>query len=151
MDKAQLPARQNIKPIVGESIDERLLFQAAQSADAVINAADADNPFVVETLLQALAGSGKKLIHTSGSSIIGDRAAGESRRLVKPCYPIRSQAPKLLTKPVSASKDSGLVERSLVSLPGRLSRNANIAGVRNAFARAATPIIRSSGVGKRRI
>ena len=76
-DKAQLLKQQNIEPIIGTLSDERLLFQAAQSADAVINAAEADNPFVVETLLQALAGSGKKLIHTSGSSIIGDRAAGE--------------------------------------------------------------------------
>ncbi|MHC5833741.1 MAG: hypothetical protein ACYT04_000000101530, partial [Nostoc sp.] len=66
-----------ISPVIGNLRDEQSLFQTAQSVDIVINAADADNPFVVEVLLQALAGSSKKLIHTSGSSIVGDRAAGE--------------------------------------------------------------------------
>lgn len=77
-DKAELLKQKDIEPIIGTLSDEQLLIQAACSADAVINAADADNPFVVEVLLQALKGSGKKLIHTSGSSIVGDCAAGES-------------------------------------------------------------------------
>ncbi|NJN56135.1 MAG: NAD-dependent epimerase/dehydratase family protein [Leptolyngbyaceae cyanobacterium SL_5_9] len=76
-DKATLLKQKNIEPVAGTLQDEQILFQAARSADAVINAADADDPFAVEVLLQALAGSGKKLIHTSGSSIVGDRAAGE--------------------------------------------------------------------------
>lgn len=76
-DKAELLRQKDIEPILGTLNDEQLLFQSARSADAVINAADADNPFVGEVLLRALEGSGKKLIHTSGSSIVGDRAAGE--------------------------------------------------------------------------
>jgi nucleoside-diphosphate-sugar epimerase len=75
--KAELLKQRGITPLIGTLSDEQALFQAAQSADAVINAADADNPFAVEVLLQALEGSGKKLIHTSGSSIVGDRAPGE--------------------------------------------------------------------------
>ncbi|NJO51313.1 MAG: NAD-dependent epimerase/dehydratase family protein [Leptolyngbyaceae cyanobacterium RM2_2_4] len=76
-DKAALLKQRNIEPVLGTLRDEQILFQTSRSADAVINAADADDPFVVEVLLRALAGSGKKLIHTSGSSIVGDRAAGE--------------------------------------------------------------------------
>lgn len=75
-DKAALLKQRRIEPVLGTLRDEQILFQSAQAADAVINAADADDPFVVEILLQALEGSGKKLIHTSGSSIVGDRAAG---------------------------------------------------------------------------
>jgi len=76
-NKAAFLKQRSIEPVLGTLGDEQILFQAARSADAVINAADADNPFVVEVLLQALEGSGKRLIHTSGSSIVGDRAAGE--------------------------------------------------------------------------
>ncbi|YAF97514.1 MAG: NAD-dependent epimerase/dehydratase family protein [Nodularia sp. CChRGM 3473] len=77
-DKAELLKQKGIKPVLGMLSDEKLLFQVARSADAVVNAADADNPFVVEVLIRALESSGKKLIHASGSSIVGDRAAGES-------------------------------------------------------------------------
>jgi len=76
-DKAELLNQRSIQPVLGTLRDEQILFQASRSADAVINAANADDPFVAEILLQALEGSGKKLIHTSGSSIVGDRAAGE--------------------------------------------------------------------------
>ena len=76
VEKATFLKQQGIEPVMGTLNDEKILFQAAQSADAVINTADADNPFVVEVLLQALEKSGKRLIHTSGSSIVGDRAGG---------------------------------------------------------------------------
>lgn len=67
-DRAELLKQRHIQPVLGTLSDEQLLFELARSADAVINAADADNPFVVEVLLQALTGSGKKLIHSSESS-----------------------------------------------------------------------------------
>ncbi|MBE9077871.1 NAD-dependent epimerase/dehydratase family protein [Romeria aff. gracilis LEGE 07310] len=76
-EKAKLLKQRGIEPVIGTLSDEKLLFEAAKSADAVVNAADADDPFAAEILLQALEGSEKKLIHTSGSSIVGDRAAGE--------------------------------------------------------------------------
>lgn len=76
-EKAKLLKQRRIEPVIGSLSDEKLLFKAAQSADAIVNAADADDPFAAEILLQALEGSGKKLIHTSGSSIVGDSAAGE--------------------------------------------------------------------------
>ncbi|MBE9063292.1 NAD-dependent epimerase/dehydratase family protein [cf. Phormidesmis sp. LEGE 11477] len=76
-EKSRLLKQAGINPVIGSLSDEKTLEQSAQAADAVINAADADDPFAVEVLLRAIEGSGKKLIHTSGSSIVGDRAAGE--------------------------------------------------------------------------
>jgi nucleoside-diphosphate-sugar epimerase len=66
-----------IEPVVGMLIDRDTLQHAARSADAVINAANSDDANAVEALLEALYGSDKTFIQTSGSSAIGDRAAGE--------------------------------------------------------------------------
>lgn len=66
-----------IEPVVGALEDAGVLADAAQRADAVINAADSDHRPAAETLIAALAGSGKPLLHTSGISILGDKAAGE--------------------------------------------------------------------------
>lgn len=66
-----------IEPVVGTLDDSALLTVEAEAADAVINAADSDHRPAVETLLQALAGSGKRLVHTSGTSLVGDEALGE--------------------------------------------------------------------------
>jgi nucleoside-diphosphate-sugar epimerase len=66
-----------IEPVVGTLDDHDLLTHEAQAADAVINAASSDNRGAADALIAALAGSGKALIHTSGSSIVGDEAMGE--------------------------------------------------------------------------
>ena len=66
-----------IEPVVGTLDDHDLLTREAQGSDAVINAASSDNRGAADALIAALAGSGKALIHTSGSSIVGDEAMGE--------------------------------------------------------------------------
>jgi nucleoside-diphosphate-sugar epimerase len=66
-----------IAPVRGTLDDRDALTAAARAADATINAANAGHRGAAETLLDALAGSGKTLIHTSGSSIVGTRAEGE--------------------------------------------------------------------------
>lgn len=66
-----------IEPVIGVLDDAGVLADAARRADAVINAADSDHRPAAETLIAALAGSGKPLLHTSGISILGDKAAGE--------------------------------------------------------------------------
>lgn len=48
----------------------------AREADAVINAASADAAGPVDVFLRALAGTGKRLIHTSGSSVVARDTAG---------------------------------------------------------------------------
>jgi nucleoside-diphosphate-sugar epimerase len=70
-------ARLGIQPVVGTLDDAAVLTEHAQRADAVVNAADSDHRDAVETLIAALAGSGKPLIHTSGSSIVGTGTDGE--------------------------------------------------------------------------
>ena len=66
-----------IEPVLGTLSDTKLLAAMAREADAVINAANSDDRGAVEAMLRALAGSQKLFIHTSGSSIVGDMAAGE--------------------------------------------------------------------------
>ena len=76
-EKAENVRAIGIVPVMGTLDDAAILAQAARAADVVINAASADHRGAVDTLLGALAGSGKPFIHTSGSSIIGTRAKGE--------------------------------------------------------------------------
>lgn len=54
------------------------VVDAARQADAVINAANSDNAFVAHALLDGLKGSGKTLIQTSGSSVVGTYDNGEA-------------------------------------------------------------------------
>jgi nucleoside-diphosphate-sugar epimerase len=61
----------------GELSSHGVVRDAARAADAVINCADASDPFVVAAIVEGLAGSGKAFLHTSGSSVIGDKAAGK--------------------------------------------------------------------------
>jgi nucleoside-diphosphate-sugar epimerase len=63
--------------VLGTLTDRDLLIAQAQAADAVINAASSDNRAAVEAFVDALAGSGKVFLHTSGSSIVGDASGGE--------------------------------------------------------------------------
>ena len=65
-----------IEPVTGTLDDSAILEKEAKAADAVCNAASADHRGAVLALLGALEGSGKTFIHTSGSSIVGTRAAG---------------------------------------------------------------------------
>lgn len=59
------------------SIDQPAQVQRlASEAHVVINTADADHPYLVSTLLTCLKDTGKTFIQTSGSSIVGDKAAG---------------------------------------------------------------------------
>lgn len=67
----------NVTPVIGSLDDAEVLSREAQAADAVINAADSDHRPALVALLETLRGSGKTLLHTSGSSIVGDAAAGE--------------------------------------------------------------------------
>lgn len=66
-----------IEPVIGTLADLDVLTREAQGSDAVINAASSDNRAAADALIAALAGTGKTLIHTSGSSIVGDEAMGE--------------------------------------------------------------------------
>lgn len=68
--------------VIGTLDDSQLLAQQARAADAVINAASSDHRGAVEALLDALRGSTKVFLHTSGSSIVGDASGGKSRDVI---------------------------------------------------------------------
>lgn len=76
-EQAERVKQLGIEPVVGTLEDQTILAHEAQQADAVINAASSDHRTSVEAMLDALAGSGKPFIHTSGSSVVGDDARGE--------------------------------------------------------------------------
>ncbi len=78
-DRAKADAVQahGIEPVIG-TLDETALLQAeAAASEGVINAANSGHRGAVEALLAGLAGSGKPLVHSSGTSVIADRAMGE--------------------------------------------------------------------------
>lgn len=71
-----------ITPVIGTLDDSALLATLARQADAVINAASSDHRGGVEALLDALRGSGKVFLHTSGSSIVGDASGGKASDII---------------------------------------------------------------------
>jgi len=76
--KADALAAFGIDPVVGDLANEDLLSREARAADVVVNAASADDLASVEVLIAAMSGSGKLLVHTSCSSVVGDDARGNS-------------------------------------------------------------------------
>lgn len=71
-----------ITAVIGTLDDQALLAEQARAADAVINAASSDHRAAVEVLLDALRGSNKVFLHTSGSSIVGDASGGKSSDVI---------------------------------------------------------------------
>src|SRR6187431_2154121 len=80
-EKAEAVRARGIEPVLGTLDDAATLAQAARAADVVVNAASADHKGAVVALLDALAGSGKPFIHTSGSSVASTRGAGRVERI----------------------------------------------------------------------
>lgn len=72
-----------IETIVGNIHDETVLRNAISNADAVIHNADsADDAYVADSIVNALEGSGKTFIFTSGSAIFGGKENGEKNDFV---------------------------------------------------------------------
>jgi nucleoside-diphosphate-sugar epimerase len=75
--KAKELKSRGIEAVIGDLSDVGLLAKWAAEADIVVDAANSDNATAVTTFIEALSGSNKVFIHTSGSSIVSDRANGE--------------------------------------------------------------------------
>ena len=75
--KADTVAAHGIDPVIGSLDDPALLQAEARASDGVVNAANSGHRGAVEALIAGLACSGKPFIHTSGSSIVADKAMGE--------------------------------------------------------------------------
>ena len=69
--------QRGIEPIVGDLSDVDAIIRGTLGSDATINTAEADEVDLLKPLISALAGTGKALIHTSGSSIVVDDARGD--------------------------------------------------------------------------
>jgi nucleoside-diphosphate-sugar epimerase len=108
-----------IDPVIGVLSDTDLLTREATIADAVINAADADDLTTARTFILALKSTGKTLIHTSGSSIVADEAMGEPNDTVHtkiPDNPVPGKAARVaIDHEVLASASQGV--RSMVICP----------------------------------
>jgi nucleoside-diphosphate-sugar epimerase len=72
-------AARGIEPVLGTLDDADVLTREARASDGVINTASADHAGAVDALLAGLEGSSKPLLHTSGSSVVGDDARGGHR------------------------------------------------------------------------
>jgi uncharacterized protein YbjT (DUF2867 family) len=70
-DSAERLRQRGVAPHIGTLFDRQVIVDAARAADAAVNAADSDNPYAVTALLEAFAGTDKRIVHTSGSSIVG--------------------------------------------------------------------------------
>jgi nucleoside-diphosphate-sugar epimerase len=81
-DAAAALKKRGIEPLAGDINAYTPIVEAARRVDAVINTANADNAFVVHALLTGLRGSGKTLIQTSGSSVVGAYDNGEAGEAV---------------------------------------------------------------------
>lgn len=80
----------------GSLDDAAELKRAVGDVDAVVNAADSDHAGGVNAILDAVAGTAKTFIHTSGISVTGDRAAGAAGEAIRdedtPYEPITERA-----------------------------------------------------------
>ena len=116
--KADALAATGIEPVLGDLDQAELLQREAARADGVIHAASSDHRPSVDALLQALHGSGKPLLHTSGSSVIGDDAQGNhlSEQVFDESTPLvvapSKQARRALDEHILAAASNGV--RSVV-------------------------------------
>jgi nucleoside-diphosphate-sugar epimerase len=70
--------KRGIEPLSGDINAYTPFIDVTKRVDAVINAANSDNAFVAHALLTGLRGTGKALIQTSGSSVVGKYDNGEA-------------------------------------------------------------------------
>jgi nucleoside-diphosphate-sugar epimerase len=109
-----------VTPVRGTLDDAEVLASAARDADVTVNAADASHRAAAEAMLEALVGTGKAFIHTSGSSIVGTRARGERVEQVfdedTPFTPSPARAARVaIDKMVRGSAEKGV--RAMVIAP----------------------------------
>src|SRR5690242_18722182 len=76
-DAAAALKKRGIEPVMGDINAYTPIVEVTKRVDAVINAANSDNAFVAHALLTGLRGTGKAMIQTSGSSVVGKYDNGE--------------------------------------------------------------------------
>ena len=74
--RAAAVAEIGVEPVIGTLDDTDLLGSESRDADAVVNAADSDHAGAADAILRALHGTDTPLLHTSGTSIVGEASNG---------------------------------------------------------------------------
>ncbi|NKE59823.1 NAD-dependent epimerase/dehydratase family protein [Lentzea sp. PSKA42] len=153
--KAADLARLGIQPVVGTLDNAAVLTEHARRADAVVNAADSDHREAAETLIAALAGSGRPLIHTSGSSIVSVGTGGDVSEAIfhedvlnpdsgwEPDHPVR-KARVAIDRLVLAAAEQGV--RTAVLCPSLIYGQARGLAGDSVLIAALVRQARSSGV-----
>jgi nucleoside-diphosphate-sugar epimerase len=77
-DAAAALKKRGIEPLASDINAYTPIVEVTKRVDAVVNAANADNAFIVHALLTGLRGTGKTLIQTSGSSVVGKYDNGQA-------------------------------------------------------------------------
>ena len=94
--KADAVRAYGVDPVIGSLDDTALLQAEARASNGVVNTANSGHLGAVEALIAGLAGSDKPLVHTSGSSIVADKAMGEpSDRIFHEDTPIEPEAERV--------------------------------------------------------
>src|SRR5258706_3655739 len=75
-DAAAKLRAQGMAAVRGDLGSHSIVKNAAREADAVINCANAEDPFVVAAILEGLAGSGKAFLYIIGTTGAGDKIRG---------------------------------------------------------------------------
>ena len=112
-DTAERLRMLGIEPVIGTLEDAALLTDAARRADAVVNAASSDHRGAADALVAALAGSGKVLLHTSGTSIVATDSRGEPDDRIftedTPVHPVPEKAARVaLDRSIREAADMGV-------------------------------------------
>jgi nucleoside-diphosphate-sugar epimerase len=98
-ERAAAIRARGMTPVLGDLDNADVLANAAKGADAIFHTAHADHEASVKAILDALAGSEKFFLHTSGAGIVADMAGGEERAPVydetTPVTPLPVRAPRL--------------------------------------------------------
>jgi nucleoside-diphosphate-sugar epimerase len=116
-------AKLGVTPLSGTLDDAEVLAKAAHDADVTVNAANSGHRAAAESMLKALANTGKTFLHTDGSSIVGTRARGE---LIEKVFdeetsfiPTPQRVPRLeIDKMVRCAAHNGV--RSIVIAPSMI-------------------------------
>lgn len=119
-ERAEQVCALGITPVLGTLDDHAVLTQSARQADAVVNAANAEDKGAVEALVAGLAGSGKPFLQTSGSSIVADLSKGHGGGTVydedTPLTPLPGRASRVAVNHLALDAKNQNV-RSIVIAP----------------------------------